>query len=125
MITIINAQGTYPPLYLRMKIATGLGFTAAAGTDGLVEIISEVTFTEGYLTRGAPPLPTMINLILPMVLHVDANTLAKTLTPWFLGNSGAIPYANSGSAGSQINTDFIVGYETADTDTVTLYLAQR
>lgn len=122
---ILNAQGTYPPLYLRMKIATGLGFTAAAGTDGLVEIISEVTIIEGYLARGVPPLPTVINLIQPMVLKVDPNTLAKTLTPWFLGNSGAIPYANSGTVGAQINTDFIVGLETADTDTVTLYLAQR
>lgn len=125
MITIINAQGVASPLYLRMKIATGLGFTAAAGTDGLVEIISEVTFTEGYLTRGAPPLPTVINLILPMVLKVDANTLAKTLTPWFLGNSGATPKANSGLVTAQINTDFIVGIETADTNSVNLYLAQR
>ena len=118
-ITPSGIQGE--PLYLRMKIATGLGFTAIANNDGLVEIVAEVTTATVQLGQSSIQV---INLILPMTLQVDAITLRKTLNPWFLGNRGT-QAENSQYVVTQINSDFIVGYETADEDTVTLYLAQR
>jgi hypothetical protein len=114
-----GSQGS--PAYLVMKIATGIGATGVANYDGLVEIVAEVTIP--MIVPGQVSTQ-LIHLYKPMTLHVDYTTLAKTFTPWFLGNSGS-PYIGAQTVVTQVNSDYVVGVTTADTDTVTKYLAQR
>ena len=122
MALYINTYGSQGlPLYLVMKIATGMGATGVANYDGLVEIVAEVATPMVALGQVSTQL---INLIKPMTLHVDYTTLAKTFTPWFLGNSGT-KKEGAQTVVTQVNSDYVVGITTADKDTVTLYLAQR